>query len=131
MTLETACYLAFVLGQLLFVLKRAASAIRNPNNTIKTRRDYLYANWDMLTIRILLEGVVFIACWHIGVAKILALFTSWQSPITFPAIPPFYFTLGFFVDSAVDWYAVSSIGPAFLREFVKENIPQINGKGAT
>jgi hypothetical protein len=123
MTLQAWCYVGYVLGQLLFVLKRAASAIRSKTNPIRTRRAYIYANWDVLTIRLMLEGVVFVLCWQVGFTKILALFTSWQSPIKFPASPVFYFAFGFFIDAALDWYGQSSVGPAVVREFVKENVP--------
>jgi hypothetical protein len=125
MTLELLCYVAFVLGQLLFVLKRAGSAIRSKTNPIKSRREYIYSNWDVLLIRLMLEGVVFIACWHIGFTKILSMFTTWQSPISFPPLPPFYLFFGFFIDSGLDWYGQSNIGPAFLRQFIKENVPDV------
>src|SRR5258708_37964665 len=56
---DFAYYAAFLSGQGLFVLKRAASAIRSKTNPIKSRRAYAYANWDILLIRASLELPIF------------------------------------------------------------------------
>ena len=116
-------YLAFLAGQLLFVLKRAASAIRSKTNPTATRRAFIYANWDVLLIRVAIELPVYYIWRHDLVNGILAMFTSWQLPAAFhfPQGAMVFFILGFIADSMLDWFGVSAKAP----EWLKENIPNI------
>jgi hypothetical protein len=116
-------YLAFLGGQLLFILKRAASAIRNHSNPISSRRAFVYANWDVLLVRVAIELPIYYIWRHYPVNTILGLFTSWRVPsaFDFPQGAITFFTLGFIADSLLDWFGASSKAPVWL----KENIPNI------
>lgn len=57
MTLMHGWYILFLLclaGQLTYVLKRAAFAVRNPATTIRSRTAYVVSNWDVLLFRIII-----------------------------------------------------------------------------
>lgn len=114
-------YLAFLGGQLLFVLKRSAQAIRSKTNPIKSRHDYLRANWDVLLIRMAIEAPIFYLYRHYDVNTILAFFTQWKAPFAFPQGAMASFTLGYLADSLLDWFGTSKFAPDWL----KENIPNI------
>jgi hypothetical protein len=122
----------FVLGQLLFVLKRAASAIRNPANPIKTRKDFIWKNWDVLSIRAAIECLVVFYPWrHIALATILSWFhidasSGWLSEIisTGGASGPIAaIALGYASDSTLDALSQWSKLPAWLARWMRENIP--------
>jgi hypothetical protein len=112
-------YSAFLGGQLLFVLKRAASAIRNVKNPIASRRAFIYANWDVLLIRCVLELPFYWAYRHYAQANdILAHFTTWKIPLWLPQAAIAIFLLGYFVDSQLDKYGASPKAPAWLKETI-------------
>lgn len=125
-------YLCFLCGQFLFILKRSASAIRNPANPIKTRRAFIYVNWDVLSIRAAIEGLVVFYPWrHIGLATILSWFhidasTGWLSVLVSNgeasgAIAAI--ALGYAADSTLDAISQWSKLPAWVAKWMKENIP--------
>src|SRR5262249_21153214 len=58
MRVDVLYWLAFAAGQWLFILKRMALALRSPMNGVKTRKQYLLLNWDVLLIRSALEFVI-------------------------------------------------------------------------
>lgn len=115
--LDVAYYLAFLGGQLLFILKRAAMAIRSKTNPTLTRRAYLYANWDVLGIRTCLESVVFWIWRHHLIGQVVAFF-GYAIPerISVPVNPVVGFILGYIVDSLVDWASTSPKVPLLVRE---------------
>lgn len=119
-------YLAFIVGQLLFVLKRAGSAIRNPTTTIKTRWEYVNLNWDTILIRGVLEFLVIFYPWrHFSTAEI-AHFFGWNiGTWSLPDNPVVATLLGFASDSLLDWLAVSQKLPSFLQKWLSENVPQL------
>lgn len=49
---------AFVFGFAMNVLRRLSFVIRSKNNPFKTRRSYLYANWDILFYRFVFDSLV-------------------------------------------------------------------------
>lgn len=118
-------YVAFLVGQLLFLLNRASSAIRSKSNPIKSRSAYISANWDILLTRIALEAGVFIYARHIGVSGLIAIFTTWKMPVQIPQSGFSFGCMGYAVDSLVDWYAVSNKCPVWLQKWIKENIPSV------
>lgn len=112
-------YLAFLGGQLFFMLKRAASAIRSKTNPIASRAAFFYANWDVLCIRCALEFPVYMAYRHYTQANgILHLFTTWSIPDWLPQVPWVIFLLGYVVDSKADQYLMSPKAPEWLKETV-------------
>jgi hypothetical protein len=128
---DIAYYLLFFLGQMLFLLKRAGSAIRNSNTAIHTRRDYFYNNWDVILIRAVIELVVIY--WplrHFTIEQVLAVFNiNWDSPLLNTALNSSvgFFVCGYAADSLLDWLSVSPKLPQFLRDWIHENVPVQNG----
>jgi hypothetical protein len=114
-------YFAFLGGQLLFILKRAASAIRSKTNPVKTRRAFIYANWDVLLIRCAIEFPIYFFFRHYDANSILSVFTSWRVPFTLPQGGMMSFSLGYIADSLLDWFGASAKAPDWL----KENIPSV------
>lgn len=110
-------YLAFLAGQLLFILKRAAMAIRSKTNPTLSRRAYLYANWDVLGIRAALESFIFWVWRHHLIGVVVAYF-GYNIPekISIPVNPIVGFILGYFADSLVDWASTSPKVPLLVRE---------------
>lgn len=127
-------WLLFFLGQSLFVLKRAGSAIRNPTNPIKSRCEFVAANWDILLIRMVLETVTIFWLWrHVSIAQAFAWF-SVPYPAWFPAgfssswVAPI--AVGFCSDGLFDWIGQSPKVPNFIRQFIQEQVPGLpNGNG--
>jgi len=124
-------YLCFVAGQYLFVLKRSASAIRNPNNTIRTRKQFFYVNWTPLLVRALVEAVLFYYPWrHIPLPTIVAWFhvalPGWAQTLIAGGMagdPIAAGALGYVADSLLDGLSVSTKVPGWLSRWIKENIP--------
>lgn len=125
-------YLCFVAGQFLFMLKRAASAIRNPTNNIKTRRQFFHINWDILSIRAIVEALVVYYPWrHIGVAAILGLFhidtsQGWIHILLGTGIGSGAIAavaIGYASDSGLDGISQYKKLPDWLRRWIAENIP--------
>jgi len=121
MSQDLVYYLAFLAGQLLFVLKRSASAIRSKLNPIATRRAFFVANWDLLLIRCALEAPIFYVYRHYDVNSVLSLFTTWQVPFHIPQSAMTAFLFGYLADSLLDWFGASAKAP----EWLKETIPGI------
>jgi hypothetical protein len=121
-------YAAFLFGQYLFLLKRAGSAIRSPNTNITTRRQYFYLNWDVALIRGVIEGLIFWACQHYGISSLIGLW-GWSLPawLVLPQNFIVYLPLGYTADSILDWISMSPKLPAFLRSWLSENVPKLNG----
>lgn len=121
-------YIAFLAGQGLFLLKRADSAIRNPTTTILRRRDFLYHNWVTILVRAAIELVAVFYPWqHFSTSQILAFFgwSAWAGLTAGFSSVATAFVLGFAADSILDWISISQKTPEFLRNWIRENVPQI------
>jgi hypothetical protein len=118
-------YLAFLFGQCVFLLKRASSAIRSKSNPIKNRRAYWSANWDILTVRMACEAVLFVIFKHFGLTTILSWFTTWRLPIQVPQSAFGFACFGYASDSILDWISVSKKCPLWIQKWIKENIPDV------
>jgi len=114
-------WLCFFLGQSLFILKRSAMAIRSKTNPLKTRRQYVYRNWDILTIRIAIETVLVYYPWRHGDLPAIFAHFGWSVPFTIPNGGFAAAGLGYLSDSAIDWLSTWSKAPMWIRE----NVPQL------
>jgi hypothetical protein len=121
-------YAAFLLGQFLFLLKRAGSAMRNPSTNITRRRDYFKANWDTYLIRTAIEIPIFYGYRHYGFVHLVS-WTGWTPPSWFsvPDNPLISMLVGYSVDSLLDWLAMSQKLPSWLRDWIAENVPKLQG----
>ena len=121
-------WLVFFLGQCLFILKRAGSAIRSQTNPIKTRRAFLVANWDILLIRTAMEFVFYYVLRHVNSGN-LAGFFHIPLPSFIPAdshMPMVgMFFSGYFSDSGLDWVSQWSKLPQWAQKMIKENVPDL------
>lgn len=130
-------YLVFVIGQWTFILKRAGSAIRNTNSIVTSRREFVYHNWDTILIRALIEAaVVFYPLRYFTIGQIVGFLSlgNWTpSSIALNTVlgnPIAFFAIGYGSDSILDWISLSQKLPAFLRNWLKENVPTYaNGTG--
>jgi hypothetical protein len=125
-------YICFLAGQFLFMLKRAASCVRNPANTIKTRRQFFYVNWDVLSIRAAIESLVIYYPWrHLGIGMILGFFNidtsaGWLHTLLGTGVgagPIAAIALGYGADSGLDAISQYKRVPDWLQRWIKENIP--------
>lgn len=121
-------YVFFLFGQLMFILKRAGSAIRNPEKAISNRREYLYHNWDTILIRGAFEVfLIFLPLAHFSIDQIAGFFGISVPAVLSGALSGVvgFFFAGFGADSLLDWLAVSGKLPGFLESWLKENVPQL------
>jgi hypothetical protein len=111
----------FILGQLLYLLKRAAYAVRNPNNPTASRRDFLYRNWDVLLFRGGLDQILFWVwvSWPDGITHLIALTgLSWNFNIPLNGITAV-------VAGLVSELILDTI--SLKVPFLQTEIPQVNG----
>jgi hypothetical protein len=133
LTWDLALWVPFFIGQLFFVLKRAGSAIRSSTNPIKSRRAFIYANWDILSIRLFIELIFpYYPVRHLNFGTIASTFhvslPSWIPPESrMPALG--FLALGYFADSILDWISQNQKVPAWIRQLIGEQIPNISGNG--
>ena len=114
-------WLCFFAGQCFFMLKRSGYAIRSKLNPIKSRRQYIYQNWDILLIRIGIEMVAIYYPWRHGDLPAIFAHFGWTVPFTIPKGGMAAAGLGYLSDSGLDWLGSWSKAPVWLRE----NIPQL------
>lgn len=121
-------YAAFVGGQMLFLLKRASSAIRNPSTNIKTRGQFFSLNGVTIMVRAAFEFPIFYGYRHYGIATMMGWF-GWAAPtwLQVPTVPWVAFFIGYSADSLLDWLSLSQKLPTFLRTWLSENVPKIDG----
>ena len=120
-------WVPFFFGQCLFILKRTALAIRSPLNAVRSRRQYLFLNWDILAIRTALEfALVYIPYRHIPIDTLTAGF-SWHMPFHIPQDSAVLsFLLGYMSDSTTDWIAMQdTIFKIPIPSWIKETIPHL------
>ena len=116
-------WLPFFLGQCLFILKRSGLAVRSPLNAMKSRRQYIAQNWDILLIRTVLEFiVVYFPYRHAGLFA--TYLPKWWNLI--PSSWVLSLALGFLSDSLMDWIAgQDKVLGIPVPSFIKETIPQL------
>lgn len=121
---DVACWIAFILGQGLFVLRRCGLAVRSTKNPLPSRGAYLALNWDIIVIRTALEQAFF-WLWKIHLlGQFVALFgIAIPHYIAVPYHPMVAFIFGFFVDAGLDRVLDSPRVP----DSFKERIPELNG----
>lgn len=119
-------YAPFLGGQMLFLLKRIGLAIRSPLNLLKSRREYLYLNWDILSVRYVLEfAVVYYPFRHIEINTLFAMF-GWNMPFHIPDSAISFFLLGYMSDSLMDWMAMQDkLMGVKVPNIVKETVPHL------
>lgn len=119
-------YAPFLIGQMLFLLKRIGLAIRSPLNLLRTRRQYLRLNWDILTIRYILEfAIVYYPFRHVEMNSLFAMF-GWHIPFHIPDSAISFFLLGYMSDSLMDWFAMQDkIMGITIPNIVKETVPHL------
>jgi hypothetical protein len=124
------CYLAYVFGQFLFLLKRAWSAKRNQATAIVTVGDYFRESAIPIFIRVCLEGALYFGLlhYHVALAYLVNLW-GWNLPKGFDISqfvnPILTLPAGYAIDSMVDAFAVSNKIPSRLRAWIAENVPQL------
>ena len=119
-------YLVFLCGQMLFILKRAGSAIRNQQTTITTRWQFVMFNWDTITIRGVIEFAMIFYPWrHFTMTQILSFFGYQRDPLPIPDSPVTSLLLGYASDSLLDWLSMSQKLPSFFRDWIHENVPKL------
>lgn len=122
-------WLVFFCGQCVYILKRAAMAIRSKTNPIKSRRAFLYANWDILAIRSTVEFIlIFYPLRHLNMGTLASLMH-----FTLPSWIPTdghlgawgFFACGIASDVLLDWIGENDKVPNVIRQFIKENVPNV------
>jgi hypothetical protein len=127
---QGACYLTYVFGQFLFLLKRAWSSKRNQATAVVTVGDYFRESSVPIFIRVCLEGVLYYVMLHYHLAlEWLVSMWGWNLPKGFDLTqfvnPALTFFAGYAVDSLVDALSVSNKIPSSFRGWIAENVPQL------
>src|SRR5437588_730247 len=102
-------YAPFLLGQLVYIMKRAGFSMRA--GRAPTRWAYVYQNWDTLVFRTILEALtIFIPMRHFSLGQILEFFhidlakfsslSALDSPVSSPVS---VFAAGIAADGLFDW----------------------------
>jgi hypothetical protein len=130
--LHTGYWPFFFIGQMIFVTKRASSALRSTRNPISSRWMFVKMNSGILLVRMTVGELWILVAWrHLNISQISGLFgmpvpswvPSWVS--TGPAAGGvfFAFLLGYFADSILDWISQYKRLPASIKKVIAENIP--------
>lgn len=116
-------WLPFFSGQCLFILKRMGLAVRSPLNAMKSRRQYLKQNWDILLIRTVIEFIaVYFPYQHSNLFE--TYLPKWWAVIPASWVVPM--ALGYLADSMLDWIlGKDKIFGVPIPDFIKETIPQL------
>ncbi len=122
---DAALYAAFFAGALLFVLKRAAMAVRSKTNPIASRREYLARNWDVLLVRMGLGLPLFWVWVHYDLTDLIKAQIGVSLPFDVKVGAMSSFMFGFLADSVLDWLATWENLPAWIRK----EIPERNSGG--
>lgn len=120
-------WIAFLVGQCVWVFICACAAIRSKTNPLKRRVDYVKLNWDILAIRFFFEALLIFFPWrHIGPQDILKFFgQTWQWPFGSSTGPGVYLVLGVAADSLFNAVSKSKKLPEWLRQWIQEKVPQV------
>lgn len=126
-------YVVFLLGQLVYIVKRAGFSMRA--GRAMTRRSYVYQNWDILLFRSVLEFIfIYMPMRHFSPDQLLGLFHinlgSLMSigPMQNPVSSPVSFLFAGIasdgiVDWLVDWASRSTKVPQAVKNWLTENVP--------
>lgn len=126
-------YVPFVLGQLVYIMKRAGFSMRA--GRCSSRRQYVYQNWDILAFRSVLELILIympirhyspeqlLGLLHIDISGI-KLLAAFQNPVSSPIslLAAGIASDGLF-DWIVDWASRSSKVPQGIKNWLTENVP--------
>lgn len=123
-------YIPFLLGQLLYILKRAGFSMRA--GRAKTRRAYVWQNWDILLFRTVLEfAVIYFPIRHFSPGQLLSLFhinlNSSMPLLSEPVTSPVSILLaGIAADGLFDWLvdflSRSPKVPPVVKIWLSENV---------
>lgn len=131
-------YAFFLLGEMLYILKRAGFSMRA--GRAPTRAAYFYQNWDVLLFRsgiaLLIYGVVrhyslgdILLLFHVdlsGISALKFLYTPIESGLAF-------FGLGIGADGLMDWGVdwasrkENTKVPQAVKNWLTENVQHVNG----
>jgi hypothetical protein len=121
-------YLAFVVGQLLSVLRRADMATRSLTNPTPNRRTFIWRNWVPILIRSVLEFVfIFYPYREFDINTIISKF-GWHLPFLIPQSVVVAFLFGFFSDALLDWLLTLQTFPGTtwpIPTWIKEQVPPL------
>lgn len=120
-------WLAFALGQLLFLLKRADLARKSPLNGLPTIKAFFALNWITILYRSVLEfGLILYPYRHMDINSLIDKIGWLPDSIRIPQSVVLAFFLGLFSDYLMDWIAMQdSIAGFKIPKFLKESIPQL------
>jgi hypothetical protein len=122
-------YVPFLIGQILFILKLAATRIQSDVSGITTYWQYIKANVITIAVRIGLQLPIY---WFLQHADLLVSEYHYTLPFTVPRGAISCFIVGYFASSILDWFSmlqkVPFVGWA-IPNWVKDNIPvyTVNG----
>jgi hypothetical protein len=121
-------YIAFFLGQCLFVLKRADLAARSNTNGTPTKMAYLGHTWVTLLVRMVLEFVlVYYPYRHLSINDLFSSW-GWHFPFQIPQSAVGAFCLGYLSDSLLDWMGTRQTFPGTnitIPKWLKEQVPPL------
>jgi hypothetical protein len=113
-------WVAFFVGQMVYILMRASWAIRSKTNPVKSRWDFFYMWWDVILVRTLIEVALF---WmyksYPDVLTSLAAKAGLTWNLSLPLVPPVAFFVGLTADFMLDWVL------AHFSFFQKDEIPHL------
>lgn len=121
-------YLAFLVGQLLAILKRADISVRSQTNPTKTRWGYVRINFVPILIRTLIELVlIYLPYRHFDLSSLFLKF-GWNIPFAIPQSAFGAGTLGFVSDALLDWLGTLQTFPGStieIPQWLKDQIPPL------
>lgn len=121
--------LPFILGQMLYMLRRSGIAIRSKINPMSSRKEYFKQNWDMLLYRGALGlGLVYWPFRHYDVGAWIQQVSHGILPLDLPQVPMVFFLLGIVSDSILDWISTWKRIPVLnlpMPSWLKETIPLV------
>lgn len=116
----------FLVGICLFFLAKSGALMRQ--GKLKTRREFLYENWDSMLIRVcVFDSMVFWGWRHVDFQAVLKNYHI--SPLV-PIAPWFNswiaaLVVGFFSDAIVAWALSSSLIPVGIRTVLNDELPPL------
>jgi len=122
-------YLGFLLGEFVFLLKRAQLVTSADPNPLHTVWAFVVRNVITILTRWFIAFFIWYACEKFGFTAVFGLF-GWHLPFNInPGVVPFM-ALGFVSDSLIDWFFAQKFIPAFFKDklapsdFQQMNVPK-------
>src|SRR5438445_13746747 len=114
-------WIAFLLGQGLFLLKRADLGRKSPLNGLPSISAFFVLNWITILYRSVVEvGLVLYPYRHVDI-NVLVVKIGWHLPFAIPQSIVIAFFLGLFSDYLMDWVAMQySLVGIKIQKFLKE-----------